>query len=328
MLKCCVQTAVLAFCTILVCSEGVLAKTWRLKADKKWESVGDDPQEQYLRAMTEIKNLVYAGEAKETKKALEALKEEFPERVGPDTELFIEGETYYWRDKYAKAVAQYEKLLKDFPGSEFADLTLERQYVIAQAYLNGRKKSILGLIKIAGYAEGVEIMERITDRAGLDDPNSIGLDAAVAVAEHYEQRQLYLDAYLKWSEIASYWETGPIGKKALYRMAENNLAAYNVPEPQRRAYFDASKLTTAQTYYKRFSVLYPEEAQERGVSEKLKQIDDQMSTKQLAIAQYYQRTGNRQAAHLYFDMIVQNWPETQAGEIARQALEEEDAGGE
>jgi outer membrane protein assembly factor BamD len=333
MLKCWMQTAVVVLCTVLVCGQSVSAKTWRLKAGRQWKSVGDTPQEQYLHRIAEIRNLVYAGEYKEAKEALEGLKEDFPERVGPDTELFIEGETYYWQDKYDKAVSKYEKLLKDFPGSEFAELALEREYVMGQAYLNGRKKTVLGLIRIAGYAEGVEIMERITDRAGLDEPNSVGLDAAVAVAEHYEQREQYLDAYLKWSEIASYWESGPIGKKALYRMAENNLAAYNVPPEHRRAYFDASKLTTAETYYERFATLHPEEAEQRGVPEKLERIDEQMSYKQLTIAQYYQRTGKHRAARLYFDMIVQNWPDTEAAEIARQALEqglgeEEDAGGE
>ncbi|MBN2127992.1 MAG: tetratricopeptide repeat protein [Sedimentisphaerales bacterium] len=320
MLKCRMRYTALALCAVLVCGHGVSAKTWRLKADKGWKSIADDPEEQFRHAMAEIKNLVYAGESKEAKKALEQLKEEFPERVGPDTELFIDGEIYYWHDRYAKAMAKYEKLLKDFPGSEFVPPVLEREFVVGQAYLNGRKKSVLGLIKISGHAEGIEIMERISDRAGLDDPNSIGLDAALTVAEHFEQQELYIEAYLKWSEIASYWESGPVGKKALYRMAENNLAAYNAPRVERRHYFDASKLTTAKTYYQRFASLYPEEAETNDVPDKVRQIDEQMSYKELTIAQYYQRIGEDRAARLYFETVVQNWPESEAAEQAREAL--------
>jgi len=331
MLKCRMRYVALALCAVLVCGHGVGAKTWRLKAGKGWESVSDDPEDQFLHAMAEIKSLVYAGQSKEAKEALKQLKEEFPERVGPDTDLFIEGENYYWQDRYAKAMAKYEKLLKDFPGSEFVEPVLERQFVIGQAYLNGRKKKVLGVLKLSGYAEGIEIMERITDRAGLDDPNSIGLDAALAVAEHFERREQYMEAYLKWSEIASYWETGPVGKKALYRMAEDNLAAYNAPKPERRAYFDASKLATAKTYYERFAALYPEDAEKDGVPDKIQQIDEQMSYKQLTIGQYYQRIGKDQAARLYFDTVVQSWPETEAAEMARQALEQspqrEESGG-
>ena len=332
MTKCRMPYIALVLCIVCLCGDGVVAKTWRLKGGEKWESVAGDPQEEYLHALAEIKRLARAGASKEAEKALKQLKEDFPEQVGPDLELFVQGETHFWNDRYAKALAKYEKLLKDFPGSEFAEMAIKREYEIGQAYLNGRKKSVLGVLKLSGYTEGVEIMERVTDRAGLDEPNSIGLEAAVAVAEHYEQRERYLEAYLKWSEIASYWETGPVGKKAIYRMAEDNFAAYNLVPAKKRSYFDASKLTTAKTYYERFTALYPEEAGQRGLPDKLKQIDEQMSLKQLTIAQYYQRTGKRQAARLYFDMVVQGWPDTEAARIARQALKEdfdaEEAGGQ
>jgi outer membrane protein assembly factor BamD (BamD/ComL family) len=303
------------------------AETWRLKDGEKWESVAADPQEQYLHAVAEIKKLVQEGDAKEVKAALAQLKEEFPDRVGPDFELFIFGELQYWRNHYTKALTKFERLLKDYPGSEYAGPALDREFEMAQKYLQGRKKTVLGFLRLSGRAEGVEIMERISDRAGLDEPNGVGLRAAVAVAEHFEAAEQYLEAYLKWSEIASYWETGLIGKRALYRMAENNLAAYNQYPPAKRPHYDASKLDTARTYYQRFLALYPEEARQKEVPEKIGQIDEQMAYKQLNIGRYYRRIGERGAANLYFDMVVRNWPGTEAAALAQQALEGEQAGG-
>jgi hypothetical protein len=224
-------------------------------------------------------------------------------------------------------LTKYEKLLKDHPGSEYAGPALERELDMGREYLQGRKKTVLGFIRISGYAEGVEIMERISDRAGLDEPNGVGLRAALAVAEHFEAREKYLEAYLKWSEIASYWESGPIGKRALYRMAENNLAAYNEHPPQQRPHYDASKLDTARSYYQKFLVLYPEEARQNEVPQKIRQIDEQMAYKQFRIGRYYLRTGERRAANLYFDMVARNWPGTEAAAMAKQALEGEEAGG-
>ncbi len=312
----------LVACVIASCTLSATAKTWRLGDGEEWESVAADPEEQYLHAVAEIKKLAQAGEAREVKEALAQLKAEFPDRVGPDFELFIQGELRYWQDRYMKALAKFEKLLKDYPGSRFASPAMEREFDMAQDYLQGRKKTVLGFIRLSGYAEGVEIMERISDRAGLDEPNGVGLRAALAVAEHYEAREEYREAYLKWSEIASYWDTGPIGKRALYRMAEDNLAAYNEHPPQKRPYFDASKLTTARTYYERFQALYPEEARENDVAEKIRQIDEQMAFKQYTIAKYYRRTGEPRAANLYFNMVVQNWPQTEAAARARDALAE------
>jgi tetratricopeptide (TPR) repeat protein len=278
---------------------------------------------QFQHAMEEIDELVQAGEAKAAKEVARQLQSEFPDRVGPDLDLFVAGELHYWADRYGKALVKYEKLLKEYPGSEFADEAMDREYEMAQAYLQGRKKTLFGFIKLSGYAEGVEIMEKISDRAGLDEPNGVGLNAAVAVAEHYERTGQYLDAYLKWSEIASYWETGPLAKRAMFRMAEDNLAAYNEHRPGERHRFDASKLTTARSYYEKYLALYPEDAAKENVPAKIKLIDELMAYKQFKIAQYYRHVGKDRAAYLYLDMVIQNWPDTEAAEMARQALAEQ-----
>jgi len=312
----------LAMCVAFSCCHSTVAETWRLKGGRTWESTAAGPDEQYLHAIAEIKKLVQEGEAGAARDIVKQLKEEFPDRAGADLDLFVDGELRYWKNRYGKALAKYEKLLKSYPGSEFADAATQREYDMAQAYLEGRKKVILGFIKISGYAEGVAIMEKISDRAGIDEPNSVGLNAAIAVAEHYERKELYLEAYLKWSEIASYWETGPIGKRAMYRMAEDNFLAYNRHDPKERYRFDASKLTTAKTYYERFLTLYPDEAARDDVPAKIKQIDEEMAYKQFKIGQYYRHVGKDQAAYLYFDMVIQSWPKTEAAEMARQAIAE------
>jgi len=317
----------LAVSVVLSCGSNATAETWRLKNGDQWESVAADPQERYRHAISQLKELAQAGDASEVKEALKQIKEEFPDRVGPDLDLFINGELQYWRDHYGKALAKFEKMLKNYAGSAFSAPALQREFDMARAYLEGRKKTVLGIVRISGYAEGIEIMEKVSDRAGLDEPNGVGLRAALAVAEHYEAQEKYLEAYMKWSEIASYWETGPIGKRALYRMAEDNLAAYDQPPAARRPHFDGSKLTTAKTYYWKFLTLYPEDAKENEVPQKIQHIDEEMALKQLTIGQFYRRTGKHQAANLYFDMVLRNWPQTEAAAVARQALDEGQAGG-
>ncbi len=312
----------LAVVLVLLCSLAPAAKTWRLKDGDKWESANDTPRQQFALKIAELKDLLRTGEADAVEEILAEIKDKFPQYVGPDLDLFVKGELQYWKDKYAKAMKQYEKLLKDYPGSEYAPAVLDREFDMAQAYLDGRKKKVLGFLKISGYAEGIELMERISDRAGLDEPNSVGLKAAVAVAEHYEKREQYIEAYLKWSEVASYWETGPVGKKALLRMAEDNLLAYNHPPARRRALLDSSKLVTAKTYYTKYATLYPNEVRAFKINEKLEQIDELLATKEYTVAQYYRRVGKTEAARMYLERVVKEWPKTEAASLAKEALEE------
>ena len=258
-------------------------ETSRPQDGTEQKSVVADPHQRYLQAVAKLKDTTRAGDAGDVKDALARIKDDFPQHAGPDLELFAVGELEFWNDRYARAMVKYEKLLKDHPTSEFANAVMDRQFEIATAYLAGRKKRVLGLINIRGYAEGVEIMEKLSDRTGLDEPNSIGLKAAIAVAEHYEAREKYIEAYLKWSEIASYWEMGPIGKRAILRMAEDNFAAYNKPPEKQQPLLDASKLTTAKTYYERFALRYPEDAAKHDIPAKLERIDEQMAYKQYTI---------------------------------------------
>jgi len=297
------------------------ADTWLLDESQDWKQVSTDRKDRYLLAVAELKKSIDSGQAGTAQKAFDKIKKDFPDIVKPDLDMFIKAEIYYCKDQFARATINYEKLLNKYPDTRFYDASLHREFTMAEAFLAGRKKTVLGVIRIKGHAEGVKIMERISDRAGLDEPNGIGLKAAIAVAEHYERNRQFNEAYLKWSEIASYWQTGQIGKEALLRMAQDKLAAYNKHPEQKRPRYDASKLTTAKSYYERFSLLYPEEAKQLAVPQTIKDIDEQLAYKEFTIGRYYQKSGKHQAANLYFDMVVHNWPNSKAAEMAKQVLQ-------
>jgi len=140
------------------------------------------------------------------------------------------------------------------------------------------------------------------------------------VARSYEHREMYEEAYLKWSEIAAVWDQGPLGRDALLGMAEDKLKIYNRPRPARRHLYDMANLTAARSYYRRLKDLYPEDANAIDADRILSLIDQDIATKQLKVGQYYLRTGKPQAANLYFDMVVQNWPQTEAAQTAREWL--------
>jgi len=297
----------------------VLAEdTWRLGKDQDWKPVSAEGQGKFLLAVAETKKLVNTGQTEAARKAFDKLKEDFPEIAAPDLDLFIEAELSFCKGKFTTAARSHDKLLAEYPQSQLRQAALDRQFAIATAFLAGRKRPVLRIFKIRGYAEGIRIMERITDRVGLD--TQMGIRAAVAVAENYEKRAKFEEAYLKWWEISSQWETGQIGADALLGMARCKHAVYNRHREHKRAQYDASSLTTAKSYYEKFRLLYPKDAEAMGIDQILKQIDEQLAYKQFAISRYYQRTANRQSANLYYNMVVNNWPGTDVAKIAEEML--------
>jgi outer membrane protein assembly factor BamD (BamD/ComL family) len=309
---------ILAVAVMLSSPSTASAGTWHLEKGRDFKAVSADGQDKFLIAVAETKKLVNAGRAKAAGKAFKALKKDFPEIAGPDFDIFVKAEIFYCKEQFTRAVKSYNELLTKYPKSKLSEAALDREFAIATAYLAGKKKTLLGFIKIKGYAEGIAIMEKITDRVGLD--TQMGIKASVAVAENYEQRKLFNEAFLKWWEISLEWEMGPVGREALLGMARCKLAVYNKPPEHKRAFYDASSLNSAKSYYGRYKLLYPEDARKIGVDEILSEIDEQLAYKQLSIGRYYQKTGNRQSAKLYYDMVVNNWPGSKAAKEAKELL--------
>ena len=287
------------------------AETWRLGEEGKWQQAAGNKQEEFLLRVAQIKKLVDAGQPNKVRKAAKQLKADFPEIAGADFDSFIEAEVLLAKGKLTKAVKQYDKFLDDYPGSPLKDAALEREFGIASDYLAGRKKQILLVISVHAYDDGVKVMEKISDRTGTAD---IAKRASLAVAQSYENRRKYNEAYLKWSEISTRWPTGEMGKDALLAMARTKYATFRGPE------YDASGLISAKSYYENFKLRYPEEAQKLQVDEILSRINEQLAEKNLRIAKYYSRTGSTGPANMYYQMVVDNWPQSKAAQTARQEL--------
>jgi len=288
-----------------------LSETWRIQPEEKMQAVSE--KQQYLQAVTEIKQLVNEGKTRQIRQKTAKLKDLFPELATDEFDDFIQAELLLSKAKFKNAYNQYEKFLNSYPQSRFCRAALQREYQIGNAYLSGQKRPVLRVFKIKGYAQGKEIMQNIAERTG-DDP--IAQKAMLGIAESYRQRKLYEQQYLVLSEIYSYWPTGAIGKNTLLNMARCKHAAYKGPR------FDDSNLRSAGTYYRRFTQQYPETTGQHKIDEKLTQIKEQLAYKKYKIAQYYQRTGNKQAANLYFRMVAEKFPRTTAGKLANQAMTE------
>ncbi|MBA7481862.1 Cell division coordinator CpoB [subsurface metagenome] len=305
---------VLAVVSLLSALPVVGGETWRLEQGRDWKAVSDEGRDKYLLAVAQIKKLVVTGQAEQAGEAFDKLKKDFPEISGPDLDAFIEGELLFCKGKFTRAVRAYDKFLRKYPESELYEAALDREFAIATAFLAGQRIRVLGIFKMKGYASGVKTMERISDRAG-DAP--IAKKAAVAVAKSYEKRRKFNEAYYKWSEISSRWPTGTLGRDALLGMARCKHAEYQGPK------YDVSNLVSAKSYYENFRLRYSEDAVKIGVDGRLEQINEQLAYKRFSIGRYYQKTGNEESANLYYRMVIRDWPDSKATEMAKEKINQE-----
>ncbi len=292
------------------------AETLHLGSDGQWKNAADEPGGKLLLAAAKIKQVVSTGDTESALQCLAQLKVDFPDIAGPDLEIFTEAELLYAKGKWNKAVRKYDELLDSFPDSWLYASALERQFSVATAFLTGEKRIVWKYIKLPAYEEGEKIMHKIADRTG-DAP--IAKKALRTVAESYETRGKFLDAYEAWAEISTRWPTGQMGKESLLRMAQNFHSAYKGPK------YDSSSLLSAKTYYNNFKNIHPQLEGEYEINDKINMIYEQRAYKQFRIGQYYDRTDSSQAANIYYRYVIDSWPDSAAAKMAKAKIEENNA---
>lgn len=291
--------ALMAFCA---------AETYHLDADNQWQNTDSSEEGRYLLSAAKLKQQLMSGSSNEALAALEQLKQEFPDLAGEQFDAYIEAELYYAQEQWYKAATMYTRFADTWPDSPLQSAALERVYSIATAYLQGQKRVYIKVLKLPAFDTGAELMHDLADRAG-NAP--IASRALTTLAENQEKKEKYLDAYQTWAEIADRWPTGPEGQQALLRMGQALHASYDGTE------YDASVLESARTYFEDFISRYgKEKAGEFEIPEKLALINEQLAYKVYQMGFYYERTGSMEAAEMYYNKVLNEWPDSDAAKMA------------
>jgi outer membrane protein assembly factor BamD (BamD/ComL family) len=289
------------------------AETLRLKPEGQWQNLAGDPQGQYILALSDVKQKLSAGSKGDALKALKKLKTDFQDLAGPDLDAYIEAETLYAKRNWSKSTKKLQEFVKAWPESPFYASANERLFSIGTAFLQGQKRQVLKILWLPAFDEGVKIMRDLADQAGT---GPMAQRALMVLAETYEKKKRYPEAYEVWSEIADKWPTGEIGEKSLLRMAQCLHAAYKGPK------YDSSWLVSAKAYYEDYRNRYPDKARQINTDETLAMIVEQQAYKNYAVACYYDKTDHPLAANLYYQYVLDAWPDSRSAQMTKTSMQE------
>jgi outer membrane protein assembly factor BamD (BamD/ComL family) len=299
--------------TLLAVVLACQAKTWQLDENLDLKEI-TEARSGFELAFAEMKKATDLNEADKMMVLASEMEAEYPDIAsGKAWQAYIEAEKALAEGKWKKSSELFTAFLDDYPVSRFYNAALEREYDIASAFLSGQKRRAFGIFMIKGYDDGEVMMRKIADKAGN---SGIAQRALITLAQSYEQRELYLEAYDVWTEIAVRWPTGRSGEQSLLGMARAMHSAYNGPN------YDGSPLKSAEGYYGQYKLRYPEAAEDKGVNEQLENTAEQLAYKYLSIADYYARTGDVQSALIYYNYILDNRGDTKVAEMAAGRIEE------
>jgi len=229
---------------------------------------------------------------------------------------FLLAESYFEQKKWTWANDAYEKLIKDYPGTEHVDRIVAREYEIAQKWLNsadGKAKpeetltwtdaftGKVPLIDSTGYA--IQALEHVQHH----DPTGPLSDVALLrLADHYYDNRNYEDAALYYDQLVTDHPKSKHLQKAQLASIDSKLKSYMGPE------YDGQGLDGAKDMIRQTMTAFPErQAGNDKLYHSLDIINDQYAERAYTTAMWYKKTGKVISAEYYFSMVSAKWPKTE-----------------
>lgn len=230
----------------------------------------------------------------------------------PDAFL-ARGDAHLADDDEYKALVDYERITRDYAGSDLFVKALERELDIAKMYMGGLRKKSLGLFRIdSGIPIAEEIIMRINERL----PGSrLAERAMLMLADYYyDQRDLRMAAE-SYDVFLTLFPRSEHRQKAMQRTVYANIAQFKGPR------YDASGLVDAKFLVQRYQSQYPLDAERIGLDETLTaRLDEQTARQLLEVAGWYERRGDPPSQRLTLQRLILRHPQTGAAKIAADTL--------
>ena len=261
----------------------------------------------------EAMKLFQQGKLAEAEKAFAQIAKKRKGTPWGEKAQYYLAEAQYQGKKYVNANDSYERLFADYPGTEFLDKAVSREYSLAQIWLNqGNAK--------AKPEEAMPWYSRFTGQQPLIDTRGTGLkalehvrhhdptgpladDAVLQIADYHMASGDYESAALYYDQLVNDHMKSPFLQKAQLAAIDARIKGYMGPE------YDGAGLEKARELIKQTMSSFPDrQASYDNLYHTLDVINDQEAERTFKVGDYYKRTGKVTSAEFYFGKIPQRWP--------------------
>jgi len=212
------------------------------------------------------------------------------------------------KDEY-EALYDYERVIKEYPGTPQFVTALERELEIGLMYLNGLRKKTWGLRIDNATRIGEELLIRVQERA----PGSqLAQRAAIELANYYYRARDLRMAAEAYDIFLANFPTSEYRELAMERRVFANIGRYKGPR------YDASGLIEAQYLVRDFAARYPKSAEQIGMNDALiARLDESAADQMFETARWYFKRDDPISARYTLKRLLQKHPETVAADEAK-----------
>ena len=295
-------------------------KTWEMSSPGQWQQVNMPSSQATGRAATapasvpaldRVEELLRQNKNRDAQRL--AIKWVNANRLHPqrDRGLFLIAQAFYQYGNRIRAYYYLDELMDEYPESSLYSAALEKQYQIADKFLNGYKRRFLRIPMFHAYDEAVEMLFRIQHRSPASPLAERALLRTANFYYHDGQYDFAADTYAAY--LRSY-PRSPITPRVRLRQAYSMYAQFRGPK------FDATPAIDAREQLRELITQYSELASEENLPALVEQIDHTLVQKLLVTADFYRRTHAPLGAAYTYRYVVKAYPQSAEARQAEVAL--------
>ncbi len=267
-----------------------------------------DAQTQYDNALAKEKN----GDFKSALAGYQKTVKRFPKStVAPSAQYKI-GEILEKRKDLDGASTAYEVLIRKYPHSTDFNNSLEGEFRIGTAYLEGARQRVLGVPTLPSRDRAIAIFTIITANAPFSRYAPV---AQFRIGQALEVQADYKGAVNAYQKVVDKYPTDALAADALYQIA------YCFMQVARSNSYDRMNVQRAREDFEDFLAAYPNHEKAAQARENLASLATQQTGGSLQIADYYYKQSQYRAAVVYYNDVIRQQPNSPDSTRAKARLD-------
>ena len=274
---------------------------------KKWINpklaVKETPEAQYAWADEYVAKKDYSTAIRK----LEQLTEVFSDSPYAAKARYRIGEIYQLAGEKEKAFRSYQKVIDNYPGSDLVTTAVSKQFVIGGQFANKRQGGWLSFLR----GDPADLLTRTVTAA----PYAAEAEKALYDLGNYHFRKgNFPEAINTFDRLVQNYPESQYGPAAELKAAE---AGFKLCRKQKN---NEDLLLNTSGRLAAFLARYPADKDKEKAQRLYGQTRELLAEKVMEVAQFYEKNKNRKAAKVYFEKVVNDFPETEAAKEAKKKM--------
>ncbi|MBN1553687.1 MAG: outer membrane protein assembly factor BamD [Phycisphaerae bacterium] len=259
-----------------------------------------------------LRQMVADGQNKRVVKNVEEFLVNHGESPACEEAMNLAGQALIHRGQYWEAYKWYERQISTYPNGAFFQRALDREFHIANAFVEGRKRKALKIFRVPADEDGLDMLTRIAAHA---PGTPIAERSLLRVADHHFSKTQYPQAVACYEDFLKNSPLSEHRKYVMLQIARSYLLSY------RGIKWDSTPLLDARKRYQLFAQAYPRDAEKENVEGILEEIRLGLAQKVYSTGRFYERTKYPRAAAYYYRKTIADYPDTHWANSARGRLD-------